>query len=161
MQIGNAGDPGYRVLLNGEEGTNLIMSEVMKIDIRGDINEPNRNVRAGIAYVLTRMVLTEVRSVDNSSDKALREYVVVAGDSLDSIASKTGTTVPSLQQLNPGTTVLRIGQKSSYRKASWQRVITGWRPFVSSVIAQRYNVGDPSYGSKLGYVLELFKKLKR
>ena len=42
-----------------------------------------------------------------------RTYTVQSGDTLESIATKTGTTVARLEQLNPGInpTALRIGEK--------------------------------------------------
>ena len=42
----------------------------------------------------------------------LRTYTVQSGDTLASIASKTGTTVAQLEKLNPGInpTALRVGQ---------------------------------------------------
>jgi predicted Zn-dependent protease len=44
--------------------------------------------------------------------RRLRSYTVRPGDTLGSIASKTGTSVARLEQLNPGIdpTALRIGQ---------------------------------------------------
>ena len=43
----------------------------------------------------------------------LRTYVVQTGDTLDSIATKTGTTVAKLMRLNPGInpTALRVGER--------------------------------------------------
>ena len=43
----------------------------------------------------------------------LRTYVVQSGDTLGSIATKEGTTVAKLEQLNPGIdpTALRVGEK--------------------------------------------------
>jgi LysM repeat protein len=42
-----------------------------------------------------------------------RTYTVLSGDTLGSIATKTGTTVARLEQLNPGVdpTALRVGEK--------------------------------------------------
>jgi LysM repeat protein len=42
-----------------------------------------------------------------------RTYTVQSGDTLESIATKTGTTVARLEHLNPGVdpTALRVGQK--------------------------------------------------
>jgi LysM repeat protein len=42
-----------------------------------------------------------------------KTYTVRTGDTLESIATKTGTTVPRLEQLNPGVdpTALRVGEK--------------------------------------------------
>ena len=46
------------------------------------------------------------------SRRRARTYTVQSGDTLGTIASKTGTTVARLEQLNPGIdpTALRIGQ---------------------------------------------------
>lgn len=43
----------------------------------------------------------------------LRTYTVESGDTLESIATKTGTTVARLEQLNPGInpTALHVGQR--------------------------------------------------
>jgi len=45
--------------------------------------------------------------------RRLRTYTVQSGDTLGSIAAKTGTTVAKLEQLNPGVdpTALRVGEK--------------------------------------------------
>ncbi len=42
-----------------------------------------------------------------------RTYIVQSGDTLESIATKTGTTVARLEQLNPAVdpTALRVGEK--------------------------------------------------
>ena len=42
-----------------------------------------------------------------------KTYTVQSGDTLESIATKTGTTVARLEQLNPGVdpTALRVGEK--------------------------------------------------
>jgi LysM repeat protein len=43
----------------------------------------------------------------------VKSYTIQSGDTLASIASKTGTTVARLEQLNPGVnpTALRVGQR--------------------------------------------------
>jgi hypothetical protein len=51
--------------------------------------------------------------------------------------------------------------RKSSQKARIQTVISGWRPFDTTTIAARYNVGDDKYAQKLDYVLSLFKELKR
>jgi LysM repeat protein len=47
------------------------------------------------------------------TQRRARTYTVQSGDTLGSIASKTGTSVARLEQLNPGIdpTALRIGQR--------------------------------------------------
>jgi hypothetical protein len=161
MQIGNKGDPGYSVVKEGKEAAPLVMSDKLKQDIKaGDINKPELNIRAGIAYALTRLVTSEMRSVDDK-DPTINEYTVVPGDSLDAIARKVGSTVASLKQLNPTANVLQPKQKLKWRKASIQRVITSWMAANASNLATRYNAGDKNYKEKMDYVLDLFTKLKR
>jgi LysM repeat protein len=45
--------------------------------------------------------------------RGVRTYTVVSGDTLGSIAAKTGTTVVEIEKLNPGIqpTALHVGQK--------------------------------------------------
>jgi len=162
MQIGNPGDPAYAVLKEGKEGADLIMSGALKKDLRdGHINDPKLNVRAGIGYLFTRMAKSDLASVLDGSDPKPFDYTVVAGDSLDRIAGKVGSTVEVLKQLNPGVAVLQPKQRIVCRKAKIQRVIKGWLSFDSVTVARRYNVGDPDYAAKLAYVRSLFAKLKR
>lgn len=73
MQIENPGDPGHQTLLSGAEGADLIMSDQLKFDIKGDINKPGLNIRAGMAYLVMRLAITEMRSVDDPRDKVVHE----------------------------------------------------------------------------------------
>ena len=162
LQIGNPGDPGYGVLKDGKEAAPLIMLDKLKQDIKtGDINKPELNIRAGIAYALTRLVTSDMKSVDDPKNSKVYDYTVVAGDNFSKIAKDLDTTVESLQKQNPTAHVLKVGQKIKYRKASIQRVITGWSAISTTSLATRYNSGDPDYKEKLEYVLALFPKLVR
>lgn len=162
MQIGNPGDKGYGVLKRGEEAAPAVMSDALKEDIRtGNISTPRLNVRAGIAYALTRHATSHIASVDDPRDTMVREHTVKAGNTLSGIAAAVGSTVPSLQKLNPAAQLLKPGQKIRYRKARMARVITGWLPVSAASLASRYNSGDPAYATKLEYVLALFPRLQR
>lgn len=164
MQIGNPGDPALAVLQGGKEGSDLIMSSSLKEAIRmRRTDEPNINIQAGIAYLYTRMAQSEIRSVVDPVDRTIHSYTVVAGDSLDKISRKVGTTVDELRASNPGQTALiRPGQELTYHKAQHQRVIIAWRAFNATTIALRYNVGDPAYAEKLTYIVDtVIPKLKR
>ena len=154
MQIGNKGDPGYQALKDGEGASSKIMSANLSRQIKlGDINTPILNIRAGIAYALMRLVKSDIESVDDPKDTIIREYTVMHGDNLSSIAKKVGSTLDSIQKLNPAAHVLKTGQKLKYRKASMMRVITGWRPANSNSMAERYYIRDPDYNQKLDYAL--------
>lgn len=168
MQIGNKGDKGLAALklglkgFQGSEGTDIIMSAKLKKDLEaGNINTPTLNVRAGIAYIFSRMARSEVQSIVENPSAPPLTHVVAANENLDVIAGKVGSTLEVMRQLN-GTKVLHVGDKVLYRKAKPGRVITGWREFTTQGIADRYNVtGDACYKQKLDHVLELFKRLKR
>ncbi|MGZ3458545.1 MAG: LysM peptidoglycan-binding domain-containing protein [Archangium sp.] len=163
LQIGNPGDPGYAILKGGTEGSSLIMSARMKNDIiKGNINEPNLNVRAAIAYLFTRMAKYETKSVLDPTDPKPFTYKVVSGDNgLAAIAGKVGSTAEILQKLNPAKKILHAGDVIQCQKARIQTVISGWRPFDTKTVAARYNVGDARYAEKLDYVLSLFTRIKR
>lgn len=162
MQIGNIGDPGYTALKNGNEATLLIMSEKLTKDVKtGDINNPELNIQSGIAYALNRLVRSDIKSVDDVKDKTLHTYSVASGDNLTVIAKKVGSTVESLKALNPTALVLKPHQVLKYRKASMQRVITGWTLVTTAAIASTYNTGDVDYKAKLDYALTVIDKIKR
>jgi LysM repeat protein len=56
---------------------------------------------------------TKKKHGHHSKRQVARTYIVVSGDTLASIAAKTGTTVDTLKKLNPGIdpTTLQVGQK--------------------------------------------------
>ncbi|MGJ7611970.1 MULTISPECIES: hypothetical protein [unclassified Variovorax] len=70
-------------------------------------------------------------------------------------ARKTATPKQDLE----GWELLRPGEVLHYRKASIQRVITGWKPITASSVATYYNAGgDAVYASKLSYALTAVRK---
>lgn len=157
MQIGNPGDPAYRVLKAGQEGANLVLAPSLQADLkRQPIDSPTLNIRAGVGYVFVRMAMTEMASVPDATDACVHEYEVLPGDTFDRISKKVGTTLAVLQELNPEKTLLRPKDKVKFRKAKVERVIVGWRVINATSLAQRYNVGDPSYAAKLTFVMGLF-----
>ncbi|MEY4590737.1 MAG: hypothetical protein RL497_2813 [Pseudomonadota bacterium] len=165
MQIGNSGDPAFAVLKDLQEGSDLVMSVELKLALKSEsVEKPELNIKAGIAYLYTKMVKTLFQSVLDAKDSKTYEYTVIAGDSLDKIAKKVGSTIEELRASNPGSTgIIRPGQKFKYRKAAIIRVITGWREFTIDTIADAYNGGgDASYAEKLTYITTvLFPKLVR
>jgi hypothetical protein len=72
MQIGNPGDPGYDVLREHQENSNIIMSRALQRDIATkSIDHPILNIRAGIALVLTKAARFSCRSDADPSVTAL------------------------------------------------------------------------------------------
>jgi LysM repeat protein len=165
MQIGVPGDTGLGVLQRGDEGSVLIMSKQLAAEVKNSAqvgNDPALNIRAGVAYVFTRMCLSEFQSVID--DPNVQSYTVMPGDNLSIIAKKVSTTVQVLEELNPAKKkMIHPKDVLKYKHASIQRVITDWRDFTTTTtVADRYNGGgDPDYAAKLVYVLDLFKKLNR
>ncbi|HEY5694365.1 MAG TPA: LysM domain-containing protein [Gaiellaceae bacterium] len=76
-------------------------------------------VRAGLnhgkhhATTPTTTVTSKTKKHQGHRHRRLRTYTVESGDTLGSIATKTGTTVAQLEKLNPGInpTALRVGQR--------------------------------------------------
>jgi hypothetical protein len=162
MQIGHQKDPGYAALKNQEGAAQVVMSAKLKEDIKGDIKKPVLNIRAGIAYALSRLAEFKDMSVYDPKDATVREYTVVPGDNLYDIATKkVESTEAAMKELNPTAKVLQPGQKLKCRKASIKRIITGWRAITPSNLYTYYNKGDLRYAQKLTYVLALFPRLKR
>jgi hypothetical protein len=60
--------------------------------------------------------------------------------------------------MNANSAALQIAQKLIFRKASIQRVITGWRPLTSQLALTRYNgEGDPNYARKLDHAMAVVR----
>jgi LysM repeat protein len=76
-------------------------------------------VRAGLqhdkhhATTPTTTVTSKKKTHKHAHGGHRRTYTVQSGDTLESIATKTGTTVARLEQLNPGLdpTAMRVGEK--------------------------------------------------
>ena len=110
MQIGNPGDPAYEVLQKEKEGSSRIMDTTLREALKsGSINDPIINIKAGIAYLFTRMAIQG--TVLDERDSNVYEYKVERGDTFEGIAKKKGTTVAELKESNPAveSTKIQIG----------------------------------------------------
>ncbi|MEW1780931.1 LysM peptidoglycan-binding domain-containing protein [Arthrobacter sp. NPDC080086] len=156
IQIGNPGDPALNTLINGKEGSNLVVPPAIrtKLNVASATTQPALNIRAGIGYMLTRMAKFSIQSVPDADNK-IYDVTVKPGDSLDKIARTQGSTLEELRALNPGANALKPGQVIKYRKAAMRQVITGWRPVTTQNVGALYNIGDPAYTRKLDYALTL------
>lgn len=160
IQIGVPGDPGVSSLLSGKEGAELILPPDWRAGLTPGIvrTMPVHNIRAGVGYLLMRMAIYENRSVA-ANGSAVQEVAIKHGDSLDRIAKARGSTVEILKKLNPGAAILKPGGILKYQEGSVERVIIGWRPFTTAMVAQRYNGGgDPDYAKKLDFALGIVRK---
>lgn len=163
MQIGVPGDPGLMSLLSGKEGGEVILPRAWQLKLTPATIRtiPAHNLRAGIGYLLMRMANFKFRSVVAEDDKEIHKAVVREGDTLERIAKSNGSTTEILQLLNPDAAILRTGQTLQYRRGELRRLITGWRPFTTATIAQRYNGGgDINYAKKLDFAIQLISKGK-
>jgi len=158
MQIGKSSDPGLQALLGGREGGDLIIPPQYQgtLNLASAIATPQMNICAGIAYLLMRFAKFGFETITSG---AVTVYVVKPGDSFDKIAHNNGSTVDTLQRLNPRVVVLKPKQSVNIQKATQRKKITGWNPISTTMIAARYNVGDSRYAQKLDYCLEVIKKV--
>jgi hypothetical protein len=164
MQIGNSGDKGWAAIKAKEGAFPLVApSDIASDPAKAlDIQKPKDNIRAGIAYLFTRMCLSDIKVIKSAGPP--KEYIFQKGDtSFSSIAKKLKTVPEVLVEMNPGKeTKLNVGMKLAYVEAEKKRVIIGWTAFSTANIAINYNGGgDKNYGAKLDYVWGLFKKLVR
>lgn len=159
MQIGNPKDLGWPALRKHEGATEAVVDPefLKKIDkaTTVDLQDPVFNIKAGIAYLYTRMSISEIGSILDGRIPTIQMHVVAAGETATTIAQREGTTVELLRALNPNVNidVLHAGQLLVFYKAHMGRKITGWRSFDPTTVAQRYNVGDANYAEKLRYVI--------
>lgn len=155
MQIGMFNDPGLDVVLSGKEGSSLVVPPPWRtlLTLASVKVLPAHNIRAGTAYLLTKLANFAFREVQDS-DTRIHEIRVTRGDSLEKIARSCGSTVETLNRLNPGTYTIYPGQILKYQKSSRKLVISGWKPFTSENVARYYNGrGDALYVRKLDYAL--------
>lgn len=164
MQIGVGNDPGILVVLNGLEKINLILPPPFRDGLTREkiISDPKLNIATGIAYLLNRLAISEIRSVPDSNHEA-KTNVVRKGDTWALIAKETGTSVPHLKKLNPNLgSQLTEGQLILVQRVVIQRTITSWRPVNPANIAAAYNGGgDPQYAQKLSFVLDVLAIAQR
>jgi hypothetical protein len=165
MQIGNPDDPGLAALLGGKEGGELIMPG----DIAGGLTvqnvrtDPVKNIQAGVGYLLMRAANFKYDDVWNPK-APIDEYKVAAGDSIDRIAKRTGSTVGHLYWLNPGLQSemdqhkpLKIGRALKVQKAKNTKMIAGFKSLDNTMVAKLYNTRDSRYAEKLAYCLGKIK----
>jgi len=166
IQIGNAGDPGLKALLTDKdgkdkdhyEGGDLVMPPGLKEQLQlASVNSiPSRNIRAGIGYLLMKMMSYKYRSV--TTDNKIYTVEVKPGNNSSVIAKEQGTTLFILEKLNPKINIHKLhpGMTLKYQKASMQYIITDWQPISTALITKLYNGGgDADYKRKLDYVWPL------
>ena len=154
MQIGNPNDQALPVLKGGREGASVIMSVQLKIDLASkSIEDPVLNVRAGIAYAMTRAArFSTVVQLDSPDEFA---HKAKPGESLSVIARREGTTVADIKASNPNVgAMIHPGQVVNFHHSHMTSVVTGWRTIDADFMQNRYNGGgDSQYAEKLTYVL--------
>lgn len=79
IQIGNPGDPGLAALRAGEGAADVILSDALKRERDQSENDPERNVRFGIAYLMIRMAETELRRMPPGPVERLHSQRVITG----------------------------------------------------------------------------------
>jgi LysM repeat protein len=150
MQIGNTGDPAYGVLKTRQQNSDLIMDAQLRKDLATKpITDPQINIRAAIAYILTLSVKVGFKI----SDPAVRSHTVKSGENLWSIAKSEGTTIEELNASNSSASKIHPGEHLKFHRMV--RVIVGWTPLTPEFLQERYNgSGDLQYALKIHYVLQ-------
>lgn len=166
LQFANAGDQAFGVLQGGKEHSELIDPDIKaklakkkqtpraggKWDY-SKLSDAERmdaatSILAGVAYVFVKAANFSEKNVESGPEQS---YTVEAGDTLDKIATKKGTTVDTLKKRNPGINpkLLKPGKtelKFVTAHKEWQ--ITKWSSWETAITA--YNGGgDPKYFEKV------------
>ncbi len=158
MQIGVLTDQGLGGLLNGREGGDLIIPSTLRFNSNTARATPRDNIAAGVGYLLMRMADFGFET-QLDKDGVIFEVTVQRGDKgLSDVARRCASTADLLAKLNPGARFIHVGDVLKCRKASVQKIIVGWKPFTSTMIAKRYNAKDPKYAEKLEYALAAIKR---
>ncbi len=163
MRFAVPGDLGYAALESHKGATTLVVrpdrlaliDEKMRTGGRAAFNDPVLNIQAGIAYLFTRMALSDDAPRPNPGDTGLHQHVVAAQETGSSIAQLEGTSVAELRASNPDVNIDRIhsGQVLRFHRMLKGRAILGWRVFDAKNVAAQYNGGgDPFYAEKVRYV---------
>jgi hypothetical protein len=101
-QIGKPGDQAYGVLQRHEQRSFFVMSQGLQRDIATKpITDPVLNVRAAIAYVLTRAAHSRLVSRRDPTDTSERKHIVKRGEVVEAITRREHTTVSELYADNP------------------------------------------------------------
>lgn len=151
MQIGNAGDKGLKELFKKSGAGSLIIPQQYKELTPESVRKnPVDNIKAGIGYLLIELSNSDFQSVPYGD---IYEVKIKKHDNFAKIAKAEGTTVEELELQNPGVRTLHAGDVVKCRKATMQRVITGWKQLSLESVARLYNSGinDPDYVVRLRY----------
>jgi LysM repeat protein len=91
----------------------LVLATLGIVAVRAALNEPPSTRPATTPTMTTTAPQTETETTETTGTTDGQFYRVQAGDTLESIASRSGTTVERLLELNPGIdpVALRIGQR--------------------------------------------------
>ncbi len=163
IQIGNHGDPGMQAVIDGKEGSSLVIPPSLRqrLSVYKIRNEPETNIQAGIGYLLTKCASYGETTTLDPADNKEYEYTVKQHDTLSKITHECHTTMTILNSMNHGLSTLHPNQKLKYKKGSIKQTITGWTRVTTNTIAVKYNGRkDPKYQAKLEYCLSMINGLQ-
>lgn len=159
MQIGVSSDPGILAVTDRDnEMTKLITPPIyawQNLKKEKIKTIPEMNFRAAIIYLMSRLSISEIRSVKKpylatSSVTISRKEGL---STLNDIIMKKHTTEETLREMNNIPRYLHDGDVLKYVPAEKKRAITGWNlPINAQRIALAYNGGgDSQYIEKIKY----------
>lgn len=163
MQIGNLGDAGLDVVFNGREKIDIILpAELRKGITERDVeNNPQINIKFGLAYLLNRLCESEITSQPDM-ESSVFNYEVKPGDSLAGIAKQSDSSVNHIKYINglisediKPNMVLRVQRVITGRK------ITRWKSInfenISAYNGAGKGAGDSLYKQKLMFAYGILK----
>jgi hypothetical protein len=159
LQIGVLGDAGLGALLSGREGGDEVLPPGLKsrLSVAAVRSIPERNIAAGVGYLLLRMAIYEFHSLPMPG-AAITGYTVREGDGFERIARSQASTTEWLKKLNPGVGLLRPGVTIRIQRAEIRREIVRWRSLNAMLLRERYNGDrDERYAEKIEYALRLVR----
>ena len=153
MQIGNPGDPGLKVVADGQDHSELVIpAEVRAILKNGAAATGQNNVRAGIAYLFHRAAFPYYKQSLVIDDQTVQTHTLAQGETLSGLAHKLGTTVQDIldqSSIDPEQAAkLAPGKVLKYRKLHMEWKVTGWSDWQTAIKLYNYP-GDAHYLEKV------------
>ena len=169
MQIGVANDPSLGIVISGQDDANLIVSDDRRNEIRANHFGTN-NIKAGIAALYYKGIegtRSEPRKVGTRpvvDNPQILTYTITNNDrkGIDDVARRMETTRDSIIKNTAGLTEeniakLSIGQEIRYQKSHYERYITDWRDWMTTIKNYNKNADSTSNSGDSEYIPKVLR----
>lgn len=151
MQIGVQGDPGFGILQNGGENTDLIITPEFQSKLKQLAKwDGETNIKAGIAWLFRKACGDLVKINENKVDDPQILTHILDDKGFTGIEERLKTTIANIRTNNPEINFnkARVGQEIKYQKAHKERYISSWYDWRKAIFD--YNgKGDAIYMQKI------------